>query len=374
MENCPLYLKQYQDIYVKDPKKAKMEWFKNARYGLFMHYGLYSLLHKNEWVMYNECIPVHTYKTLQNMFTAHNFDADKITDMALKAGMKYITITTCHHEGFCLWDSQIEPFNAVNSPCKRDLIKELSEACDKKGLGFFAYYTFMLNWRHPYYVDRSVFDNARPDYKEPQPEYLYKKKEDFAHYIDYIERMMDELLSKYKITGIWLDLIAAWYKMGAEYIPIEDIYARLRKKHPDTLIAWKQGATGTEDFASCEQTFHDQAEGIRGRMGEEAAQRAHIGFEKNKGKHNEVCATLQEGAWSFSPFCGVKSAEEMYQLLGHAHEHNANLLLNVGPMADGSIHPVLYDRLMDIKKLIDQRGMPDTGRIYTHENDQKTPN
>ncbi|HIQ57908.1 MAG TPA: alpha-L-fucosidase [Candidatus Merdivicinus intestinavium] len=361
MSECPKYLKEYEEIWKTDPKKAKLAWFRDARYGLFLHYGLYSLLHRQEWVQFYEKIPVSEYEKLADQFTAHNFDADYITDLALKAGMKYINLTTCHHEGFCLWDSKAEPFNSKNAAAGRDLVKELSEACDRKGLGFFAYYTFMLNWRHPYFVDRSVYENARPDYETPEPRYLYRKKEDFRHYLDYIEQVMDELLSNYKITGIWLDLIGAWYAMGEEYIPIEDIYARLRARHPDVLISWKQGATGTEDFASPENSFHDMAESIRPRFGDAGAERARRGFEGNRNKHNEVCSTVQRGCWGYNPLCENRSVEELYQLLGHAAEHNCNLLLNVGPMADGSIHPNHAKILLELGEKIRREGFPESG-------------
>lgn len=366
MENnngCPKYLIEYEAIWENDHKGAILEWFKDAKYGLFMHYGLYSLMHDREWLQFYNKIPLEEYEKLTQNFTAHNFDADHITDMAIKAGMKYITMTTCHHEGFCLWNSKIEPFNSVNTPCGRDLVKELSEACDKKGLGFFAYYTFMLNWRHPYFVDVSVLDVARPHYDEPEPRYLYKSKEDFEKYIDYIEAVMDELLSNYKITGIWLDLIAAWYGMGEEYIPIERIYANIRKKHPDVLISWKQGATGTEDFASPENSFHDMSEGIRPRFGDAGAERARIGFEGNKNKHNEVCSTVQKGCWSYNPKCENRPVNELYDLLGHANQNNCNLLLNVGPMADGSISPVHERILMELAAKIDKEGFPTGGKV-----------
>ena len=89
-------------------------------------------------------------------------------------------------------------------------------------------------------------------------------------------------------------MIAAWYALGEEYIPVEEIYANLRAKHPDVLISWKQGATGTEDFASPENSFHDAAERIRPRFGDAGAERAKIGFEGNKNKHNEVCSPYKE--------------------------------------------------------------------------------
>lgn len=361
MNKCPKYLNDYQEKWNCNPKEAVLAWFEEAKYGMFIHYGLYSLLHDREWIQLYDKIPLGEYEKLMGHFSAHNFDADYITNLALAAGMKYITFTTCHHEGFCMWDSKVEPYNSVNAVCGRDLVKELSEACDKKGLGFFAYYTFMLNWHHPYYVSTDVFDVARPEYNPPEPRYLYKNKEDFGKYIDYIENVIDELLSNYKITGIWLDLIAAWYAMGTEYIPIERIYETIRTKHPSVLISWKQGATGTEDFASPENSFHDMSESIRPRFGDEGARRALIGFEGNKNKHNEVCSTVQKGCWGYNPRVGNRNADELYQLIGHANSHNCNLLLNVGPMADGSIHPEHAKILLEIAEMIKTLGFPTEG-------------
>lgn len=366
VEICPKYLEEYKSIWNENPKQANLEWFKNAQYGMFLHYGLYSLLHDREWIQLYDKIPLAEYEKLTQQFTAHNFDADYITDLALKAGMKYINLTTCHHEGFCLWNSKIESYNSMNSAAKRDLVKELSEACDKKGLGFFAYYTFMLNWHHPYFVNTEVLDVARPAYDFDEPRYLYREKADFQHYLDYIEQIIDELLSNYKITGIWLDLIAAWFGMGEEYIPIEKIYDNIRKKHPSVLISWKQGATGTEDFASPENSFHSLSESIRSRFGDAGAERARIGFEGNKDKHNEICSTVQRQSWGYNPRYENRLATELYGLLGHANENNCNLLLNVGPMADGSINPTQAKVLLEVKEKIETEGFPTTG--YANEN------
>ncbi|NLG13283.1 MAG: alpha-L-fucosidase precursor [Lentisphaerae bacterium] len=338
---CPKYLLPYRELWERDHKKAILAWWREARFGLFLHYGLYSQLHRHEWVMMQDKIHVDEYAKLADMFTAHNFDAEYITDLALACGMKYVNLTTCHHESFCLWDSKIESFNAKNAPCGRDLVGELSEACDRKGLGFFAYYTFMLNWRHPYFLSRSdKFPNARPNYPDPEPRYLYKEKEDFGKYLDYIREIMDELLSNYKITGIWLDLISAWWALGEEYIPIEDIYAELRRNHPDVLISWKQGATGTEDFASPEHFFHGVTENVRRQFGDAGANRALRGFEGNRLKHNEICSSVQQGTWGYCPKFANRSIDELKALLDSANEQNCNLLLNAGPMADGSINPV----------------------------------
>ncbi len=355
--DCPLYLKQWEALWKTDPRAAKLAWFKEARYGLFLHYGLYSLLHKNEWALYNENIPLAQYEKLAGQFTAHHFDADRITDLALEAGMRYITLTSCHHEGFCLFDSKIEPFNSMNA-CGRDLVGEMSAACAKKGLGFFTYYTFMLNWRHPYFLPREVNYRARPDYPEGEPRYLYREKADFRKYIDYILAVMDELLDRYEITGMWLDLIMMWYAIGEEYIPIREIYAHLRKRHPETLISWKQGATGDEDFASPESRFRSQEDTMRAEYGEAAAERARFAFEANRDKHNEICSCVQNGSWAYNPMCENKTADEIWDMLGQAARNDCNLLLNVGPMADGSINPRHAQLLRDVGARIRREGYP----------------
>lgn len=362
LQSVPAYLKDYAAQWQQDPRQANLSWFADAKYGLFISYGVESLLHKKGWSQFYDNLTVAEVEQIAEHFTAHNFDADAIADLAVRSGMKYVNFTTCHHEGFCLWDSKIEPFNSVNSPCGRDLVRELSDACERRGLGFFVYYTFMLNWRHPYFVDNSVFDVARPHYAEPEPRYLYKSKEDFAIYIDFVERIIDELLTNYTTAGIWLDLIATWYALGEEYIPIERIYDNIRKKHPAALISWKQGATGTEDFASPEHRFGDLAESTRPRFGDAGAERAARGFAGNRSKHNEICATVQKGAWFYDPRFGYKSVDDLYEMLGNAMQNNCNLLLNAGVFADGSVDPIQSELLRQLAEKIEAEGWPYKGR------------
>lgn len=356
----PNYLRGYAGLWEKDPHGASLAWFRDARLGLFIHYGLYSLLGEHEWVQFRRKIPVAQYARLAENFTAMNFDAEYIADLAVEAEMKYVTMVTCHHESFCLWNSQAEPFNSVNSPCGRDLVAEMATACARRGLGFFTYYTFMLNWRHPYFVGRDTFSVARPDYPEPQPEYRYRERADFARYLEYIHACMEELLTGYgPLAGMWLDLIMAWFGLGPEYIPIEEIYAWIREKQPHTLVSWKQGATGTEDFASAEQHFHSLEERARDAGGEPAAERCRRAWERNRVKHNEICATLQRGSWGFNAFDAHRTDDEVYALLGHALEHDCNLLLNVGPMGDGSIHPEQARLLRSLGARIRRDGWPE---------------
>ena len=172
--NVPSYLKESADNYPDDPRGAAREWFRKARFGLFMHYGLYSLLGRHEWVQFREKIEVAEYAKLKDRFTAEKFDANFITDLALESGMKYINITTRHHDSFCLFDSKYTDFKSTNSPAKRDLIAELAEQCNKKGLGLCLYYSHGRDWRHPHAPTNEHWGgSARPAYASPQSSYKY---------------------------------------------------------------------------------------------------------------------------------------------------------------------------------------------------------
>ncbi|CAN0596134.1 unnamed protein product, partial [Laminaria digitata] len=177
------------------------------------HYGLYSLLEKGEWVQLRDTIPVAAYAKLKDRFTAEKFDANVITNTAIDSGMKYITITAKHHDGFALFDTKASDFNSLNSPAKRDLINELYEACEAKGLGLFLYYSYAADWKHPYFYPREAgWEYARPAYKEPQPEYKFKTDEGFKIYIDFVHVQLKELLMQYpNIAGIWFDPIMGVY-------------------------------------------------------------------------------------------------------------------------------------------------------------------
>lgn len=337
-DTVPKYLEAYADLYRQDPKAANLQWFKEAKFGLFMHYGVYSLLEQGEWVQlrHDPPIPVADYDTLKNDFSAENFDVDFITDLAVEAGMKYITITARHHDSFCLFDTRETEFNSLQAPAKRDLIKELAEACNQKGLGLFLYYSYGLDWRHPYFYSREAsevgevrWDAVRPNYATPQPEYKFEKDEDFKHYIDFVHAQLSEILTQYPdLAGIWLDPIMGYYSRP-DLFPIEETYALIREKQPQALISFKQGANGDEDFVAPERTPRALARG---------GQVAQMAWEKNKHKPREICNTLQPHAWGYNKNVDGqhRTADEVMQMLEEAKAVDANLLLNVGPLPDGS--------------------------------------
>jgi len=337
--NVPPHLKKYEKLWEKVPRAASIKWFKNARFGLFMHYGLYSLLGRGEWVMLREKIPVNEYEKLKNQFTAENFDANFITDLALEAEMKYVNITAKHHDSFCLFNSKVSDYNSANSPAKRDLVGELAEACHKKGLGLFLYYSYAADWRHPYFYSREAgWRNARPAYLKPEPRYLWQKDEDFNIYIDFAHNQLRELLTQYgPLAGIWLDPIMGFYSRP-DLFPVEKTYSLIRSLQPHCLISFKQGANGDEDFVAPERKSHAHSRG--GKLALEV-------WEKNKNKPKEICDTFQPHVWGYSKAADGhhKSADQVLEMLATAGKEGANLLLNTGPLADGSIH------LHDVKAL-----------------------
>ncbi len=357
MMDCPAYLKDFAETWKADPRRANREWFAHAAYGLFIHYGLYSQLKSHEWVMMRERIPVAEYEKLAETFEPAKYDADFITDLACEAGMKYVNITACHHEGFCLWDSTAEPFNSMTH-AGRDLVRELAEQCDRKGLGFFTYYTHVLNWRHPYALSRDLWTCGRPDYPDGDPRYVLTRPEEWRIYWDYAQACIKELCElELPLAGIWLDIIKAYYLIP-DLVPIEETYELIRSTRPEALISFKQGATGTEDFASPEFHFASQGESLRKAGREDAALIADAAWEKNRVKHNEICMTLQEGSWGYREGAPFRSEEELWSSLAYARGNNCNLLANVGPMPDGSFPDQAVSLLRAVGKRIEREGLP----------------
>jgi len=324
--HVPAYLDGYEEEYETDPRSAALEWFEDANYGLFMHYGLYSLLGNHEWVQYNEGIPPGEYATLQDYFTAENFDAEAIVDLAQDAGMEYMNITTRHHDSFCLWDTDETTFNSVEAPAGRDLIGELTAACQDAGIGLFLYYSHGRDWRHPHAPNNDNWGgSARPEY-DTTPGIYADEGHDLDRYLDFVEAQVLELLEDYgPIAGIWLD---GWSvpRDDPDTFGLDELYARIRDAQPQTLVSYKWGLTGTEDFAAPE----------------------HEAIDEDLGKPGEICTTMIPAA-EYEDEIGVswgylaeaegkhKDETEVWEALRAARANDYNFLLNTGPLPDGSI-------------------------------------
>jgi len=349
----PAYLKDYRTVYKTSPREANRQWFKDAQFGMFIHYGLYSQLGKGEWVQLRDTIPLDKYTKLKDSFSPSGFDAKSIVELAKKAGMKYITITSKHHEGFCLFKTKETDYNSVDSPAQRDLIGELAKACEKEGLGLFLYYSYAADWYHPWFYSREAgWGSARPAYKVNPSEYKYKKPEDFRKYIDYVHAQLTELLTQYpSVAGIWFDPVMGFYA-NPDVFPIAETYALIRKLSPHALISFKQGANGDEDFMAPER-------GGNAKVGNQypVAVKA---YELNQNKPKEVCNTMQPhlpgidggSTWGYNKSIDGHhlKVEDVKKLLDDAKSNGYNLLLNVGPLPDGSIHSEDIETLSNLKK------------------------
>ncbi|HEV8130559.1 MAG TPA: alpha-L-fucosidase [Acidobacteriota bacterium] len=336
----PSYLHAYKNLYRKDPRAAALQWFADAKFGLFIHYGLYSLLGRHEWVQLRELIPVAKYGELQKQFTAEKFDPGFITDLALAAQMRYINITTRHHDSFCLFRTRQTPFNSVDSPAKRDLVGELAKACRKKGLGLFLYYSHGRDWKHPHAPNNDEWGGqARPKYNPPEPSYAYGKDHDLQKYVDFMTAQITELLTQYgPVAGIWLDGIATTRSGDTSQFHVQQLYDLIHRLQPQVLVSYKQGLLGTEDFLTPE----------------------HKAVENKAGKPMEINTTLQVGGWGYVKDARHLSADQVMEKLAEAARAKANLLLNTGPLGDGSIHPEDVATLREVGARIRKKGFPST--------------
>src|SRR5574341_1167572 len=182
-------------------------WFQDAKFGLFVHWGVYSVLADGEWVMNNKKIPISEYERLPERFNPTEFDPAEWVALVKAAGMKYITITSKHHDGFAMFDSKISDWDIVDrTPYKKDVLKMLADECQKQGIKLFFYYS-QLDWHHPDYFPRGrtgVGYTGRPESGE------------WFRYIDYMDGQLKELLTNYgPIGGIWFD--GMWDKPQADW-------------------------------------------------------------------------------------------------------------------------------------------------------------
>ncbi len=315
--SVPSYLKGYEKLYARDPRAAAIQWFRDARFGMFIHYGLYSLLGRHEWVQLRELIPVAKYAELKKQFTAEKFDANAIAELAVAAKMRYINITTRHHDSFCLFRTRQTGFNSVNSPAKRDLVGELAAACRKRGLGLFLYYSHGRDWKHPHAPNNDEWKGqARPKYNPPEPTYATGKAHDLQKYVDFMTAQITELLTNYgPVAGIWLDGIGVTRSGDTAKFQCQKLYDHIHAMQPQVLVSYKQGLLGTEDFMAPE----------------------HKAVETDKPL--EICTTMQNNGWGYVKDAKHLTADEVMERLAQARQAKANLLLNTGPLGDGSIHP-----------------------------------
>lgn len=347
--SMPAYLRPYRELYEKNPREANLAWFRQAEYGLFLHYGLYSLLGAEsredekimEWAQYNRRIPVAEYARLAERFAASGFDADAIAAFAKECGMRYINLTTRHHDSFCLFATRQTDFNSVNAKAGRDLIGELADACERHELGLFLYYSHGRDWRHPHAPNNGEWGGAaRPLYDPPEPSYANDGEHDLDRYLDFMKAQVRELLVQYKTAaGIWLDGLGVLQSGDASRFRCEELYALIRETSPHALVSYKQGLLGTEDFFAPEHKV-PKTSGEAGELYQQGQNR--LGkIAAHRDKIVEVCTTMIKDpvSWGYKAKAVHLTAEEVWAKRREARANGYNLLLNIGVMPDGGLDP-----------------------------------
>lgn len=329
------------EAYRQDPRATAMQWFRDARFGLMCHYGPVSLDGIHCFEQFQLKIPVREYEKKAQRFTAEKFDANLICDLAQAADMKYVTFITKHCDGFCLWDTKQTEFNSVRSPAKRDLVAEMVAACNKRGLGFFAFYEYGFEWHHPHGPRRQDFNCWLVEIAHPQPDpaYVYGKDYDLNRYIEFAHAQIEELLTNYgPIAGIWLDGVAVPLAGDRSKFRCQELYDKIHRLQPHALVSFKYGVTGTEDFYAPE---HQQLEQIK----------------PGEAKLVELCESLNP-SWSYVKGEAHRDADWAMRRLAFTGEKRMNYLLNIGPLPDGSVLPADAAALREIGRRIREHGWP----------------
>ncbi len=309
------------------------KWFDSARFGMFIHWGAFSVPGAGEWVMNNRNITVDDYKRLLKFFNPVDFDAHKWVSTAKNAGMQYITLITRHHDGFSDWDTKQSDWKITNTHWGKDAVKLIADECHKQGVKLFVYYS-LLDWYredYPHETGRTGQHSGR------------KGHGDYASYLQFMKNQLTELLTNYgEIAGVWFD--GYWDQTAPEGAEdrssrinwkLDEIYALIHKLQPQCLIGNNHHLTPFpgEDFQMFERDLPGE-------------NKSGLSFQEVSNKMPlETCETMND-SWGFSiTDDNYKSVKELIQLLVKDAGLGANLLLNIGPMPNGDIQPEFSERL-----------------------------
>ena len=306
--------------WVAQTRPERMAWWREARFGMFIHYGLYSQVGRNEWVMSLENYPIAEYEKLANTFDPKPGAPRKWAELAVKAGMKYMVMTTRHHEGFSLWDSKANPYNSVNYGPKRDIVREFVDACREYGLKI-GFYTSLMDWHHP---DgwRCAFDTQAR-----------------ARFNAYLTELNRELCSNYgKIDILWYDV--AWPMTGWEGWDSLERNQIMRELQPEMII--NNRSQLDEDFGTPEE---------------------HITAESHDW---ESCMTFNGISWGYVDSAQAApysyNTQRILKMLQSVTNGGGNLLLNIGPMPDGSVPAEAVEPLTAVGRWLAENGEAVYGR------------
>lgn len=307
-----------QDSYQQ--RQERTEWFRKARFGMFIHWGVYAIPARGEWVQTQESITSEIYQKLYvDHFNPVDYDPSEWAKLARKAGMKYAVITAKHHDGFCLFDSQYTEYKATNTPAGRDLIREFVDAFRAEGIRIGFYYS-LIDWHHPDYPNVGNHPMAG------DPEWN-RKTYNWDNYLTYMHNQVEELVTNYgKIDIMWFDYSFGEYK--GEKWKASELVQMVREKQPGIIIDNRLGGEMTQENP---QVYAGDFEGP-----EQVIPYDVVKDEKGRPIPWEACITLNNN-WGYSPGGHYKTAQDVIRTLVNCVSKNGNLLLNVGPDARGNI-------------------------------------
>lgn len=322
-----------------EARNARMAWWRDARFGMFIHWGLYAIpageweggKNHAEWIRRTAKIPQETYDKFLGKFNPHQFDANAWVRMAKGAGMKYLVITSKHHDGFCLWPSELTDYDIASTPYQRDILGELKAACDDHGVEFCLYHS-ILDWRHPDYLPKLDWEKHRAE------------GADYNRYVAHLKGQLRELIERYDPGVLWFD--GEWddtwtHEMG------KDLYGYVRGLKPDIIINNRvdKGRQGMQGLTKGEQ--------YRGDFGTPEQEIPPTGL---PGVDWESCMTMN-GHWGYNRHDkNFKSTTDLVRKLIDIASKGGNFLLNVGPTASGEFPQESMDRLAAIGEWMQVNG------------------
>ena len=305
-------------------EKPSVDWFTQARFGMFIHWGLYALAARHEWVKSREELDNGRYERYFDYFYPDLYDPTDWARRASEAGMKYAVITSKHHEGFCLWDTAHTDYRATLTPWGKDLIEPFVAAFREAGLRIGFYYS-LLDWHHPEYT----VDRRHPQRNDKKARAADRDK-DMRVYAKYMRDQATELLDRFHPDIMWYDFsFPGKDGKGREDWESEKLYALTRERCPATLINNRLDLPGSADFVTPEQ--YQPKKQPRDADGKPVVWEACQTFSGSWGYYRD------EDSW--------KSVEQLLQMLIDGVSKNGNLLLNVGPTARGNFDSRACDRL-----------------------------
>jgi len=311
----------------EEEKTERLSWWTEARFGMFIHWGIYALPARHEWVKSRELISDDAYDRYFRHFDPDLYEPRLWAQAAADAGMKYFVVTTKHHDGFCLWDSALTDYKATNTPAGRDLLQPMTKAFREQGIRV-GFYHSLIDWHHPEFV----IDRIHPMRNRPDKEELNQKR-DQTKYAEYLHGQVRELLTQFGTVDImWLDFSYPGPDgKGRDDWQSEKLYAMIRELQPDVVLNDRMDLPDGWDIKTPEQ--FQPREWVRVN-GQPVVWEACQTFSGSWGYHRE------EATW--------KSLEQLVRMLIDTVSKGGNLLLNVGPTGRGEFDQRALDRLQGI--------------------------